>query len=1330
MAKKFKYIGSKAVNKDSLPSFSVFNDTFQTTIFNGGIKLSTKFATNQQISREKRIIITQKDVTLNDLKINNIAELNNFIKITNKLKLNLDTVNLSNYAVYGSLKEKFRVAVNNIINKFPGGLAVKTYLSGVSYFNILDYTYDSANNISTFRSPITIIDNPFFLNLYSNSNLSSSIINNVTTRYLDYVLLYNNIDYGINGFTGFSNSNSSYLYFSINGNPFGAFSANSISDEFVIKPNDIEFNKFYNSLNELERYFLNKNANPKYSFDFKIPEIDEDDDLTFINYTFQFPVKGDGYNLDTDSLNYVDLLEKLFSIGDLYDEYKSNLIIRKFIPKTLIDFDGTDSFKSESMFKIYGKEIDEIKLFIDSLMSINTVTYDKINNIPDTLIKNLARTLGWKAQNIINDKDLLSSVFANDRSGDTDISASLAEVDIELWRRLTINTAWFLKSKGTRKAIETIFTFIGAPDCLISFDEHVYVVDSPISARYALSNLIGPEDNTLAIPPYDENGFPIAPSVKSSQYFQVSGNTDSGQEYINIYRRLGYNVTKTVDNKKAWVYYESANTHSSSGRNTNYNINDSRLIINTKEVTINIDAARAIECDVYNFNQDYNYPVSSTGRTSPYPQRSSNIFGTTQLTFAEYVQEIYSKFINAQNRKVTESAIGSHYPSLTKLYYDYYSNNNSNKRNFADLNKYIDNLDNIFDTFVKQFIPATTIFNDSAFNIRNSVFTPQKYAYKHGIDDGSEFEVEIQLPIETDVSLVSIESEFFDTFDNDIPIATIESSVSVSDNGNIDTDFFANVEQNVNLSPLWNSKVCENEKSSFALTGATKIELSSLTQTSIFNKTTETGHTLTFNFTSATSTLSANTTLFYYSIHKYDRDIGGFSETSVYTAKTLGYTAFTGSSILTNVISGSYLSCDSEYIIKPYFEYTTCLDTGTTITIIPSSSTVYEYFIISGYPYQSFTRTTYEFIEPSTITSSIPINVISSENKLYSESNLFFNYNTLTANTGSNITTLINKTAYTPSFNYYNKLDDYYFVSLCEPEKPVLSFPSTRPDDQSSLFVETIPVTNDVFSSFTITYEPIGEVLVSVNGLTLQKNLEYSNDASITITSIRNRSFTLSQSLIKNQSDVLTVAYYRNVANTQQLVKEDLLYTGSSQIVSASTGFYEITLSKNRINNSDIAVFANGSLLMKNTDYQVSSYDDNKVILLFQPPTNPITISVSYLSNFLFDSSTLIEATGPNYTVNWSLNNIISNNQIGKFVHQFYDLANTGLTGTTLYSAETAYAYNTTQFSNTFGWQSVSLTPGTTYYYRISSEKYFTTINNINLSSVTYSETYRLKIPL
>jgi len=295
VAKKIKYIGSEAVNKRNLPSFSNFNDSYQISIFNGGIKLSTVSSKEITISREKTITITQKNISLSDLKINNIDELNNFIKITNKLKLNLDVTNLSSYATYGSLKEKFRFSVNNIINKFVGGVFFDTYVSGVSYYNILDYTYDSANNTSTFKSPITVIDNPFYVNLYNNINLTSNTIGNLPQRYLDYTLFFNNIDYGINAFTGFNSSNSSYLYFTINGNPFsGSSTPQNISEKFLIKPNDIEFNKFYDSLTDLERYFLNKNSTPKYSFKFKIPEINEDDELEFIDYTFKFPLKSDG----------------------------------------------------------------------------------------------------------------------------------------------------------------------------------------------------------------------------------------------------------------------------------------------------------------------------------------------------------------------------------------------------------------------------------------------------------------------------------------------------------------------------------------------------------------------------------------------------------------------------------------------------------------------------------------------------------------------------------------------------------------------------------------------------------------------------------------------------------------------------------------------------------------------------------------------------------------------------------------------------------------------------------------------------------------------------
>jgi len=47
------------------------------------------------------------------------------------------------------------------------------------------------------------------------------------------------------------------------------------------------------------------------------------------------------------------------------------------------------------LIRIYGKEFDEIREFIDSLTYVNKITYDKINNAPDQIIKNMARTFGW-----------------------------------------------------------------------------------------------------------------------------------------------------------------------------------------------------------------------------------------------------------------------------------------------------------------------------------------------------------------------------------------------------------------------------------------------------------------------------------------------------------------------------------------------------------------------------------------------------------------------------------------------------------------------------------------------------------------------------------------------------------------------------------------------------------------------------------------------------------------------------------------------------------------------------------------------------------------------
>jgi hypothetical protein len=506
------------------------------------------------------------------------------------------------------------------------------------------------------------------------------------------------------------------------------------------------------------------------------------------------------------------------------------------------------------------------------------------------------------------------------------------------------------------------------------------------------------------------------------------------------------------------------------------------------------------------------------------------------------------------------------------------------------------------------------------------------------------------------------------------------------------------------MQPNWDGVICENEKPSFKLTGATKIELSSLTNNSLFNKTTQTGKTLTFNFTSATNTLTATTTEFYYSLHKYDNSVNVniFNSTPIYTFSATSITSTT----LTDIISGDVLSCDSEYIIKPYFIFKTCEQSGTTFSA-ESPYSMYDLFLLSGY--------TKEFYKP-----------LNGPTKLYRNSARYFDYNYFILDTGSSITTLVDITQYTPKFGSYNYLDDYYFVSICNAETPLFNFPTGN--ENEGLIVESITVDSTNFVRFGLQSEPIGDVIVAVNGVTIQRGLEYDIDTSIPLPSMQKRSFRLYQRLTTEHNDIVTVSYYKNPSNNQKLVKENFEFSGSPNITLNGAN-YEIAVSYPRISNSDIIVYWNGILLSKDSDYYVSVYNQNTIVL--DSSLNLLdgdAFSIVYFTDNV--GSQVINASGPSYIINWSVSNFILPNINGKFIHQFYNISDTGLTSSTVYSIESPYLYNTYTFSQGFNWLDTTLTAGTTYFYRILSEKSFTTINNINLSSTAYSETIKIKLPV
>jgi len=1285
LATKIKYRNFTPTNVKDETSLSFFNDNFG-DIFNGGsIKISKNTSpTSLQINTQK-LITTKKNVSVSNYKINSFESLETF-DVNEKLKLNYDKSNLENYSSYGSLREKVRYSLNEILTKFPGGLSVNSYIDSTKYFNITDYSYNENKNVSSFKIFIGYITNPFNLNF--NSTITSDTLNNLVSSYNKYQVFLSGRTYNLVNFTGVTASNPSFLNFDVEGELFEGITSSTLSVDFLIRPSDSEFNLFYKGLSDLAAYLLNKNTSPIYTAEFKVSELDDDGNLIVDSKFLTFPVLADGYNLDVITNRYNLYIDELFDACDNYDTIKSDLILRKLIPKSILDFDRTSNNKIEKVLRIYGNEIDEVNKFIDSVSYINRLSYDKIDNVPDLLVKNLGNTLGWETFSIVDENDLFESVFGDSIQSEKSISTVISDVDIELWRRILINSFWFLKSKGTRKAIETIFKFIGAPDCLINFNEYIYTVEGKIDLNSINISELKLKYKDL---PFDSEGYPKAPSENTDLYFQSKGNTDGGQTYIDIYRKLGFNVNKTIDNKKSWVYTLSTQTRTDISKNTNYTVNSSKLVLNTKEISLSFDIAKAIECDVYNFNKVYDFPVSYSGRALPYPNVKLDITG---LTFAQYVDSVYKNFIDVKNRKVIKSEIGIQYPTLGKLYYDYLNaidiiGIDSNKRTFRQILDYIDKIDIVWSKFIDQLIPATTIIGETGGLIRNTVFGRQKFAYKHGIDDGSEFTKKQLDELRSNNALCVVSSETYKTIESEVSMVSMSSSLTA----NTDNTVFSLIYNNVNIKPKYSSNSFVFETPKFNVSGATKIDLSSLTNGSKYIFNTNTAHTLSFIFTSNTEFLSSTTNTFNYELFKYDNTITGFNKNVLYSGLNLNLSGYVDNKI-TDLISNNILESDSEYIIKPYFNFYSPLPSSNTFNI----NTAYTY-------YDDFKLNRY----------------IS-----YSSSTFYKNNNTYT---GLNLTTKSNLNNLNTDFGIYEKNKDYYFLSFSNPEKPLLNFPLAQ-SGNTNLIVESFIIPNSGFTGFTLTNQPLGDIMVAVNGVTLLKDIEWSKDNTVQIPSLRDKSYYLYNSLTNLYGDVLTVTYLTaNRSIGTSFINETIVYsTGSTKIIyNTATTRYDIHLDNTIDVNNDIVLSLNGVILANGSDYTISVYNNAISVLNFTLVDGDV-INIYYTKTNDYLENSLIEVNSNPYTINWFTNQQIKPNINGYFEHQFYD--NQYYTGTTIYSARTNYNYNTNSFNETFDWTNTTLIPGNTYYYQLLSHKEYITINEIIVTGETYSNKYRLKIPL
>ena len=597
-----------------------FLNTASQTIFQfGDFSITSNFDGRKFIDYTNELSTFVTPVTLETLNLNESESEITYFK-TNNAVLNLDNTDLDTFVKFGSAYEFLKISVQNIIVSFPGSLYVDSRIDGGGNVTFYDFKYDSIYNVSEFKIPSQYTVNNFGLVYdYGNSNKpDNNQLKNINLSYGEYVVWSTQTPdsngHVILGFTGDTVSRP-YLMVRCVGNPFPFITGGTIGEVSIhLKPNTRVFEDFRNRLVEYERYMVSsRDDTTGFNFVLKDPTLLDDGTIDYVDNKILWDT-GDGYNIDINTPKYQTFLDIVLTIGSKFDQIKTDLISRFLTPASLRTYDLTDEKKTTKLLRIYGSEYDQLKRFIDSLLYINRTTYDKKKNLPDQIIGNLARTFGWNYSQLVNEEELVDSVLGfvdSERDLNTDLTP--AEIDIELWRRILINTNYFWKTKGTRDAIKSMFLLVGIPEPFINITEYIYTVDGRIDPRNVHLTLT---DLPSASLPYDNEGYPIAPKETSDFYFQISGDSDSGQEYMNNFRNVGFNLMAQVDNKKSWVEDESVYRRDDSS--PSYYQKNSKLVLNTKEVDVALDTSRGIEYDVYKYVKEIDFPANSSGYTLPY----------------------------------------------------------------------------------------------------------------------------------------------------------------------------------------------------------------------------------------------------------------------------------------------------------------------------------------------------------------------------------------------------------------------------------------------------------------------------------------------------------------------------------------------------------------------------------------------------------------------------------------------------------------------------------------------------------------------------------------
>jgi len=442
----------------------------------------------------------------------------------NQIQFDEYTEDIRSYAYYGSCVELLRATIEKIIYEFPGNITLsEDKLEIPPTTEGGEYTYIDGH----------IVNNPFQIDLCTKDVYLQQYDNEL--RFLSYSWQQYEVNgqpittYVISDWMGDLDCPQNDQYYikkapvvtvTINGNIVlkGYMSDRDIvfcyeGQDLVIQPKEEVIEAYFNTLRGFEKQLLTRKTKPLYTNKFITP-IEYNLGYLYYNRTYTWP--SDGYCIDITSARYIDFINRLSSMAELYDELWTDNLWRRMTHEAIKNYDWTYTREfsegeeednvngGERMHKvlnIVGRVFDDIKLSIDTIKRNNTLTYNGDRNIPNALISDKLDLKGWDIYSTIptykNEDDetvsaseetitqevlnkVKNDVEVNDRKIYPDKwyptsnpdKITFADVDIEFMRRLLLSTKRIWQTKGTIHSIDMVMGMFGYGN----MDEECYTI--------------------------------------------------------------------------------------------------------------------------------------------------------------------------------------------------------------------------------------------------------------------------------------------------------------------------------------------------------------------------------------------------------------------------------------------------------------------------------------------------------------------------------------------------------------------------------------------------------------------------------------------------------------------------------------------------------------------------------------------------------------------------------------------------------------------------------------------------------------------------------------